>query len=152
LLRRLHEQRADLIIPVHTDEEVPLDRRVTLLLPDETYRRAEELARLTDRAVGEVLADTLRLTLPSLETDLADTPSVASLSDEALLALTKVSMPPREDRRFSELLRRQQAGASRESERSELQALLSAYQAALLRKARALNEAVRRGLLEPLAP
>ena len=65
-----------------------MNRRVTLLLPDETYRRAEKLARLTDRAVGDVLADTIRLALPSLETDLTDAPSVPSLGDEALLALT----------------------------------------------------------------
>jgi hypothetical protein len=59
-------------------------------------------------------------------------------------------MLPAEDRRLSELLQRQQAGLLGDGERAELSALMQAYQEGLLRKARALREAVLRGLREPL--
>ena len=59
-------------------------------------------------------------------------------------------MPAAEDRRLSELLDRQQAASLSGEERAELRALMQTYQEGLVRKARALREAVRRGLREPL--
>jgi hypothetical protein len=60
-------------------------------------------------------------------------------------------MQPVQDARLSELLDRQQSGLLVESERLELQTLMQIYQEGLLRKATALNEAVNRGLMEPLS-
>ncbi|XWK88624.1 MAG: hypothetical protein U7127_00730 [Phormidium sp.] len=60
-------------------------------------------------------------------------------------------MEPDQDVRLSELLDRQQAGILVENERLELQNLMQIYQEELLRKAIALSEAVKRGLMEPLS-
>jgi hypothetical protein len=50
------------------------------------------------------------------------------------------------------LLERQQAAALSTDERTELRGLMQTYQESLLRKARALREAVRRGLRGSPAP
>ncbi|MEH2126141.1 MAG: hypothetical protein V7K44_17630 [Nostoc sp.] len=59
------------------------------------------------------------------------------LSDEQVLVLTELEMQSEQDARLSELL-----------DRSELQTLMQVYQEGLLRKATALSEAVKRGLIE----
>jgi hypothetical protein len=77
---------------------------------------------------------------------------VADLSDEELLALTEPQLPSRQDRRFSQLLEKQEVGTLAPSERAELLACMQLYQQGLLLKAHALNDAVRRGLRPPLEP
>jgi hypothetical protein len=72
-------------------------------------------------------------------------------SDERVLAVAEnFGLPEAEERRLSELLNRQQAGALTSAERLELKALMEVYQTQLLLKAQALGEAVRRGLRSPL--
>jgi hypothetical protein len=77
---------------------------------------------------------------------------ISDLSDKEVLKLTGLQMPPAEDRRLSRLLDRQQKGKLTADERAELFTLMQAYQSGLLRKAQALSEAVRRGLIKPLTP
>lgn len=125
---------------------------VMVTLPDDVYRSAERLAQLTSRDVADVLADTLTLSLPSLSPSALSVSAVDQLSDTDVLELAELQMEPEQDHRLSTLLQRQQAGALSETERPELLALMQCYQEALLRKAQALQEAVRRGLREPLAP
>jgi hypothetical protein len=105
--------------------------RVVVTLPDDVYRRVERLARLTSRDVADLLADTITLVLPPLDVSAELGPAITSLSDEEVLQLTDLQMRPEQDRRLSALLQKQQA---------------------LLRKAQALHEAVRRGLRAPLEP
>ncbi len=125
--------------------------RVTLSLPDELYRRAEGVARLTSREVTDVLADAIALSLP-LFSDPSAVTRPEDLTDEDVLKLADDQLEPGQDRRPSELLGKQQDGILVPEERAELAALMQVYQERLLRKAQALNEAVRRGLRQPLAP
>lgn len=74
------------------------------------------------------------------------------LSDEYVLKFTELQMSPAEDRRLSRLLDTQQKGKLTAGERAGLFTLMRTYQNGLLRKAQALSEAVRRGLIEPLTP
>ncbi len=76
---------------------------------------------------------------------------ISTLSNERILALTELEMAADQDARLSELLDRQQAGILAENEFPELQILMQTYQEGLLRKAIALSEAVKRGLIEPLS-
>jgi hypothetical protein len=121
--------------------------QVTLTLPDETYRRAEHLAHLTGRSIADVLADTLDISLQPLGSEPVAGKPVAELSDAKVLELADSQMEAAQATRFSELLDKQQAGKLLDAERQEFLALIQVYQEGLLRKARALNEAVRRGLL-----
>jgi hypothetical protein len=129
-----------------------MSTRVTVTLPDDVYRSAVRLAQLARREVEDVLTDTLTLSLPSLRQDLDVLPPIETLSDAEILALTTLELPPAQDRRLSVLLERQQANSLTDAERGELMTLMQTYQERLLRKAQALQEAVRRGLREPLAP
>ena len=115
-------------------------------LPDQVYRRAESLSRLTNRDVSKLLADTIEISLPALGRAPDDASSIAQLSDDAVLRWTESQLGQREDQRLSLLLSKQQDADLSERERGELAALIQAYQEGLLRKALALAEAVRRGL------
>ncbi|MEG3437847.1 hypothetical protein V0288_12035 [Pannus brasiliensis CCIBt3594] len=128
-----------------------MSERLTIDLPDEIYQRFQRLARLSNREIAEVLTDTLQRFLPVLDRESEFDGPISSLSDERVLALTRLEMEDEEDRRLSELLEQQQARDLTPSERLELQTLMGVYQAGLLRKATALSEAVKRELIAPLS-
>jgi hypothetical protein len=128
-----------------------MSTRITITLPDEIYQRAERFAKLANRDIASILADTLQLSIPPVSTEVNNLEPVSVLSDEQVLALTDIQMEPQQDTRLSELLDRQQAGTLTENERQELQVLMQIYQEGLLRKATALSEAVKRGLIQPLS-
>ena len=118
--------------------------QITLNLPDEVYQQAELLAQQRHRTVSEILVETLeKFLLPTAK-------PVSALSDSEVIAQTQLRLQPVQEQRLSELLDRQQSGTIAYVERDELQALIRIYETRLLRQAQALNEAVRRGLLEPL--
>ena len=117
---------------------------ITLNLRDEVYQQAEILAQLQHRSVAEILAETIEILL------LPTTKPVSALSDSEVIALTQLRLPPIQEQRLTELLDLQQSGTIALTERDELQALIHIYEDRLLLQAQALNEAVRRGLLEPL--
>jgi hypothetical protein len=125
---------------------------IVVTLQDDVYRRVEWLAQLTNRDLADLLADTITLSLPPLDSTTEVGRAVTGLSDEEVLELTELQMDPAQDRRLTALLQRQQADELSASERSELLASMQLYQEGLLRKAQALHEAVRRGLREPLEP
>src|SRR5882672_3802237 len=124
--------------------------RVVVTLQDDVYRRVERLAQLTSRDVADLLADTITLVLPPLDVSAESVPTVTSLSDEEILGLTELQMLPKQDRRLSTLLQKQQERALSAPEQGELITLMQVYQEGLLRKAQALREAVQRGLRAPL--
>ncbi|MGA9378273.1 MAG: hypothetical protein WBV73_05840 [Phormidium sp.] len=128
-----------------------MSTEITITLPDEVYQQIERFARLANRDVASILADTIQHSIPFTRADVFDLKPVSDLSDEQVLALTELQMEPDQDVRLSELLDRQQAGILVENERLELQTLMQIYQEGLLRKAIALSEAVKRALMEPLS-
>lgn len=118
--------------------------QITLNLPDEVYHQAELLALQRHRTVSEILVETL-------ENFLLPTPKpVSALSDSEVIAQAQLRLQPVQEQRLSELLDRQQSGTIASVELAELQALIHIYETRLWQQAQALNEAVRRGLLEPL--
>ena len=125
---------------------------VMVTLQDDVYRRVERLAQLTSREVADLLADTITLALPPLAVSAESVPAITALSDEEVLGLTDLQMTPKQDRRLSALLQKQQERGLSAAEQTELVMLMQVYQEGLLRKAQALHEAVRRGLRTPLEP
>jgi len=128
-----------------------MSTQITINLPDEVYQQAERFARLANRDIASVLADTIQLSIPAISPEAAALEPISTLSDEQVIALTQLQMEPEQDARLSDLLDRQQSGILTETERKELQTLMQIYQEGLLRKATALSEAVKRGLMEPLS-
>lgn len=128
-----------------------MSTQITITLPDEFFQRAKLFAHLANRDVASVLVDTLLYSIPPVSKEVANLEPVSKLSDEQVMALTELQMIPEQDARLSELLFKQQAGTLIESEPEELEALMQIYKEGLLRKATALSEAVKRGLIEPLS-
>ena len=129
--------------------------QITLTLSDDIYQKAEYFAQLTNRNVADVLAQVIALSFSPLTPNTVspesqERVSVATLSNQEVIALTELQMEPEQDQRLSELLYNQQAGTLTETERSQLWVLMQVYQEKLLLKAQALREAVQRGLREPL--
>lgn len=73
-------------------------------------------------------------------------------SDEEVLQACDLQLSPKEDERLSELLHQQQSAGLTSTEQTELDSLMQVYQEGLLRKAKGLSEAVRRGLRGPVQP
>ncbi len=129
-----------------------MSTQVRITLHDEVYRRAKRLAQMSNRKIEELLAQAIELSLSPVGAATDIYKPVSKLSDAEVLELSQMQMDAKEERRFSRLLNKQQAGKLSNSEGSELLALMQNYQEKLLRKAQALREAVRRGLREPLTP
>ncbi|MFM2060519.1 MAG: hypothetical protein RLZZ507_189 [Cyanobacteriota bacterium] len=127
-----------------------MSNQITITLPDDVYQKAEHFARLANRDLASVLIETIQLSIPPVSQEAATLEPVSTLSEQQVLALTELQMKSEEDSRLSELLDRQQAGILTDLEHSELQALMQIYQEGLLRKATALSEAVKRGLIKKL--
>src|SRR5579859_7269484 len=108
-----------------------MSTQITLTLPDEIYQRAVHLAQLTGRDIADVLTDTIDISLQPLGEVFITGKPVAELSDTEVLAVAESSMEPAQDRRFSELLDRQQAGKLANDEHPELMALMQVYQGGL---------------------
>ena len=124
--------------------------QVTLNIPDDVYQRAERFARLANRDIATVLADTIAQSIPLLGAHVNTLPTVAELTPQQLLALIELQLEPEQDAQLSYLLDQQQAGTLTTESRLELEALMQIYREGLLRKATAFAEAVKRGLIPPL--
>lgn len=126
--------------------------QVTVKIREETYRYAEWLARTTGRSVSDILATLLDNSIPVPERSTQILKQIEELTDSQVLELADFQMSPGEDRRLSDLLRAQQERTLSDNEQAELDRLMQVYQQGLLSKARALREAVHRGLHAPLTP
>lgn len=126
-----------------------MEQQITLTLSDTLLQRAAGLAAAVSRPIEKILAETLEMALPDVGAE--KLPSVASLSDEEVLALSRAHMESKQSSRLSVLLDKQQAGTLTERARAELYSLYQNYQRLWLRQSEALAEAVKRGLREPLS-
>jgi hypothetical protein len=135
---------------VVTTEDNLMSIPVTVNLSDEVYRRAKRFALIANRDLSSVIADTVASSFPLTGVDSDLISPVADLTDEQVMALTKLEMEPLQDAKLSTLLDKQQAGSLESGEPEELESLMQVYREGLLRKATALAEAVNRGLMEPL--
>lgn len=128
-----------------------MSTQITITLTDDVYQKADRFARLANRDLASVLADTIQSSIPNISAAANILEPVSLLSDADVLVHTELQMEPAADIRLSELLDRQQAGILTDRDRSELQLLMQTYQEGLLRKATAISEAVKRKLIKPLS-
>jgi hypothetical protein len=129
-----------------------MSSQITLNLPDDILQKAELWAQRSGRPVGDLLAETIELSMRPLGSPQPEEGPSSSWTDQEVLANADLEMPDADDKRLSELLDRQKSGLLANGEQAELAGLMELYQLGLLRKAQALREAVRRGLREPLKP
>ena len=109
--------------------------QVTVDLPSTLYRQSQQLARLTQREIEEVLINTLEMSLPIVLAEAeADIP-VSSLSDADILAMTELEV---DQKRMRSLLDKQKANTLTPVEQFELQNLFRVSEISLRRRAQAL--------------
>ena len=120
-----------------------MSETITLEVPDDLARRARALASATQRRFEDVVLEWLRWAV--------EESPVEALPDGELLALCDASFDPADQEALSHLLAGHREGLLTAPEEASLDALMDAYRRGLVLKARALKEAVGRGLRPPLA-
>ena len=122
---------------------------VTVSLSDDVRQRAQVWAEHSGRSLPDFLAEAIESSLFPLGNV---PPPVETWSNDAVLVAANACLSSDDDRRISELLTLQRESAINDDQRIELSRLMHFYQEGLVRKAAAIQEAVRRGLREPLGP
>ena len=120
-----------------------MSQTITLEVSDALMESAEAVARQTSRRVQDVLTEWLVQGAAELP--------FASLPDEQILALRDAQFPAGQQAELSDLLADQREGQLTPETRARLDQLMALYEQGLLAKARALQEAVARGLQPPIS-
>lgn len=116
---------------------------VTLELPEALAQQVKEIAALTHRRLEDVLVEWIDRAVTELP--------IESLPDEQVLVLCDLQMQSNQEEMLSDLLDRNREGQLNQAETQQLDELMQIYRWGLVRKARALQIAVSRGLRPPLA-
>jgi hypothetical protein len=119
-----------------------MSETVTLTLPDAVAQSARAVAERTHRRMEDVLVDWLDRLAIDLPVD--------ALPDDQLLALRDLRMSDEQQEELSALLALQREQALGAAERLRLDDLMAIYRRGMVRKARAVQVAVDRGLQPPL--
>jgi hypothetical protein len=116
--------------------------KITVELPDELARRARDAATLARRPFEDMLVDWIERA--------ASESSVEALPDDQLLTLCGAEMDAKQQQELGTLLAAQREGKLSNVDRGQLDDLMKIYRRGLVRKAQALQVAVKRGLKSPL--
>jgi hypothetical protein len=115
-----------------------MSETVTLELPGELAQQARALAAATNRPLEDAVVDWIGRTVAN--------PPLESLSDARLLDLCDAALDSAQQEELSDLLAGMREGQLSETEQSRLEQLMAVYRRGLVLKAKALKEAVDRGL------
>lgn len=120
-----------------------MNQEVTLKISDRIIRQAMIAASQKDYQVEDVLSDWLESLFEENFTD--------ELSDDEIMALTKIRVSPEDQERLSELLFKNRETELNEKEQRELDLMIEISERNMLKKSEALRIAVKRGLIKPLS-
>ena len=122
--------------------------KLTLNLPDETVQLAQSVAETHDTSVENIVTNLLFGTLPLIPV-IDPNHAVNELTDADLLALSQITMTPDANKQHLILLHKQEEEALSVDEKRELNWFSQVYSIATLYKAKAMVEALHRGLIAP---
>lgn len=111
---------------------------ITLELPEDVAQRARAMAAASHRNFEAALTAWI--------TQFVTDPPIESLSDAELLTICNDQLPQQSQMELSGLLDRNRESQLNHSDQIRLDQLLNDYRSGLVRKARAIREAVARGL------
>jgi predicted transcriptional regulator len=120
-----------------------MNQQITIEISEQVWRRASVLAEQKQRKPEDVLEEWLEETVA--ETRIED------LTDDEVLALTELKFDDEQQNNFSRLLEKNRENSLNSDEKFTLDSMMRNYEAGLLRKSKALREAVERELIEPLS-
>ena len=117
---------------------------VTINLPDRIYANLSSAADKSSRRIDEVIVEKIERDFAIDAGELEK--QIAVCSDEEILELAELKMPPEQDKRLSLLLGKQGERDLTEAEQKQLWELIELNRLNTLKKAFALREMARRGL------
>lgn len=120
---------------------------ITINLPERVFANLSAIAGKSRRPIDEVIVEKIEQTFEAEAEELAK--QISLCSNKEVLELAKTMMPPKRERRLSELLQKQGEAPLAAKEQNELWKLMEASRIVTLKKAFALREINRRGLPEP---
>jgi hypothetical protein len=115
-----------------------MSETITLELPLELAQQARALAAATNRRLEDAVVDWIGRAVAE--------PPLESLPDAEILALCDFTLDAVRQEELSRLLAGMREGQLSESEEARLEQLMAVYRRGLVLKAKALKEAVDRGL------
>lgn len=123
---------------------------ITLTLPKSLYERAKETSKAVNRSLEQVLAQSIALSLPTLETDLpaavrSELVALPLFSDAELWAIARSTMDERRQARLQDLAETQKHCPLTTVEQSDLAQLMDEAERVMLCKAEAYRLLARRG-------
>jgi predicted transcriptional regulator len=129
---------------------------VTLRLPDDVYRRMQQMANVTKQPLEDVVYQSIQGNLPPSVDDILpewqkELSQLQGMDAQALLRLAKESMPAKQWERHERLLFKNQSGELSDREREELAELRQAADTFVLRRSYALALLKWRGYSLPPA-
>lgn len=128
-----------------------VNTELTISLPPTLYRRAKQIALITQRDLAELVVNSLEFSLPTTRQLVTTLQPVSFLSDKHLLQVANLQFTEEEDDRLSDLLTKQREDLISAEEAQELNEIMQFHQLGMLRKSEALVEAVKRDLMPPLS-
>jgi hypothetical protein len=128
-----------------------MQRKITLRVAADEFSQAKQAILQAGFKIEEYLNIVLQAIVSSqtMQEDVVER-IFHLLPDAVVMKLAKAQMPAKDSQRMSRLLEKQGQGKLNIKERGELAELAEVYERGTLRKAYALAEAVRRGLMPPL--
>lgn len=120
-----------------------MNQQITLTVPENIWFFAEAAANRSKRKIEDVLVNWLEK--GSSEVDLE------KFSDTEILALIKAKISPEKQERLSDLLFRNREIGLNSEEQAELDLMVEICELNNLKKAEAMQIAVKRGLIKPLS-
>jgi hypothetical protein len=130
---------------------------VTLTLPEDVYRRLEQMAEAIHLPVEEVAYQTMRGNLPPIVDDVLpelkhELAALQSLGDEDLWRVVQEPIPPASWRKHQLLLHRSETGTLNETQHATLNQLRTATDHFVIRRSFALALLKWRGHTLPTPP
>lgn len=119
-----------------------MSESIILELPETLVKQVKEIATLNHRGIEEMLIEWINRAVNDVPLDL--------LPNEQILALCHLQMTTEQQATFSDLQFRHREEHLNAQETSKLDELMQIYRSGLVRKAQAMNIAVKRGLMLPL--
>jgi len=120
-----------------------MSESITLELPEPLVKKVREIAMLNHQGIEEMLIEWIDRTINEIP--------VESLPDEQVLALCNLQMSGQQQKIFSDLQARHSEGELNPQEISKLNELMQVYRHGSVRKAKAMQIAVMRGLIPTLS-
>lgn len=120
-----------------------MNQEITLTIPENTWLYAKAVANRSKQKIEDVLINLIEK--GSSEVNLE------KLSDSEILALTKMSISTQKQERLSDLLFKNRESKLNKKEQEELDLMVEICELNNLKKAEAIQIAVKRGLIKSLS-